>query len=175
MTVFVIVVQVVLTTGIGNVIANLVAITHADTVADIDITRIDLDVVVMVSATISATAAVAAMIAVIAAAPVYADLVEGPTPAHAIAPARPRVIAHMESPGGCAWVINSAYIRGVVPAGTVNRHAVIRVRTHVSGGVTHVDNLWRRIIHGDIGCVVNRRTGRNSCDFIAGYGVSYNP
>lgn len=108
MTVFVIVVQVVLTIRIGNVIA----ITQAETVADIDITRIDLDVVAMVSATISATAAVAAMIAVIAAAPAHTDLVEGPTPAHAIVPARPGVIAHMESPGGCAWVINSAYIRG---------------------------------------------------------------
>ena len=43
MTVFVIVVQVVLTIRIGNVIAHLVAITHADIVADIDITRIDLD------------------------------------------------------------------------------------------------------------------------------------
>lgn len=168
MTVFVIVVQVVLTIGIGNVIANVVAITHADTVADIDIASIDVDVVVVVSATVSPAAAVAAMVAVIAAAPAHADPVEGPTPAHAIVPARPGVVAHMESPGRCAWVINGAYIRGVVPAGTVNRHTVIRVRPHVSRGVTHVDNLWRRIVHGDIGCVVNRRAGRNSCDFIAG-------
>lgn len=112
MTVFVIVVQVVLTIGIGNVIANVVAITHADTVADIDIASIDVDVVVVVSATVSPAAAVAAMVAVIAAAPAHADQVEGPTPAHAIVPARPGVVAHMESPGRCAWVINGAYIRG---------------------------------------------------------------
>jgi len=140
-----------------EVILNICPIADIDVVANIDIAGINHSIAAVIAAAIVATATTTRIVAAaIAAAPADTHTEKSVRPANTDIPARPRVIANMHSPGRGTRVVVATIVRRVVPTGTVNWHSVVRVRPHIAGCVTHIDNFRCRLINMDIGGVVDR-------------------
>ena len=82
------------------------------------------------------------------------------------APAIPRVVAHMEAPGGRPGVVDGSVPSGIVVAGAVDDRAAVDVAAGVTWRITDVDDFGRRVVHVNVLHIVDRTAWGDRADLL---------